>query len=581
MKRQVKVESTADAYLELLTARGVEYLFGNGGTDFGPLIDAYARRLEQGDPCPQPVTVPHEIVAVSMAHGHAMVTGRPQAVMVHTVAGTANAIGGLINANRSQVPMFFSAGRTPLTEGDLRGARDMHIHWAQESFDQGSMAREWVKWDYELRHGADLEGVVDRALAICASEPYGPVYLTLPREVLAEDRDTFDYDERPRQSPSVSVAAPESIAEVAALLVGARNPIIITRSAGKDPAAVPALTRLAEALAIPVFDPYPTHVNMAHTHGLYQATDPSAALADADVVVVIESDVPWTPKRQGPATDATVVAVGADPLFARYPVRGFAAHVCLAGSTARNLSALADAVGAAAAGVGGGGGAGAARAVGTQAVGARQARWQAEHERLIAAADGRAEAGRAASGLDKAWVSACMEELRTPDTIVVNELGFDTAQLRFSEPGTFFGVSGAGVLGWGTGAALGAKLAAPERTVVACIGDGSYLFGAPSTAHWLSRKMDLPVLYLVWNNAQWGAVRGATRMVYPNGWAVKTGDFPFSDLGPALDLEMICQSAGGYGERVEDPAEVPAALERALKAVQVEGRQAVLNLVAH
>src|SRR5689334_9855057 len=136
MTRDAAAQSTAEAYLELLHARGIEVLFGNGGTDFGPVIDAYARRRSCGLPAPEPVTVPHEIVAVAMAHGHTMVSGRAQAVMVHTVAGTANAVGGLINARRSQVPMFFTAGRTPLTEGPQRGSRDTHIHWAQESFDQ-------------------------------------------------------------------------------------------------------------------------------------------------------------------------------------------------------------------------------------------------------------------------------------------------------------------------------------------------------------------------------------------------------------------------------------------------------------
>src|SRR5437870_3106584 len=116
MKRQVAVESTAEAYLELLAARGIDYLFGNGGTDFGPLIDAYAKRMSAEQPVPKPVTVPHEITAVAMAHGYTMVTGEPQAVMVHTIAGTANSLGGLINAARTQIPILFTAGRTPLTE---------------------------------------------------------------------------------------------------------------------------------------------------------------------------------------------------------------------------------------------------------------------------------------------------------------------------------------------------------------------------------------------------------------------------------------------------------------------------------
>jgi acetolactate synthase-1/2/3 large subunit len=557
--------SVADAYLDLLQTRGMRYLFGNGGTDFGPIIDAYARRLADGLPVPEPVTVPHEIVAVAMAHGYTMVTGDPQAVMVHTVAGTANAIGGLINANRSQIPMLFSAGRTPLTEGDLLGARDLHIHWAQESFDQGSMAREWVKWDYELRAGADLEGIVDRAIAITQTEPQAPVYLTLPREVLAGDHPPEDRIERPRMNAGETVAAPNAVTQAAGVLAAADNPVLITRSAGRDPLAVAPLTALAERLGMCVIDPYPTHLNMAQDHGLYLATDPGRYLDHADVVVVVESDVPWTPKRAKPNPAATVIGIGADPLHGSYPVRGFPVDLNLGGTVRLTLEALNAAL--------------AHHPIDDAVALGRAERWQNDHRTLVEAADARAATGRDGDVLDKAWLSSCIEELRSPDTIIVNELGFDTTQLRQTEPGTFFGVSGAGVLGWGLGAALGAKLAASDRTVIACIGDGSYMFGAPTAAHWVSRRMDLPVLYLVWNNATWGAVKRATRMVYPEGYAVKTGEFPFSDLGPSIDYELICQAAGGHAERVEDPAELPAALDRALKAVKEEGRQALLNLI--
>jgi acetolactate synthase-1/2/3 large subunit len=119
----------------------------------------------------------------------------------------------------------------------------------------------------------------------------------------------------------------------------------------------------------------------------------------------------------------------------------------------------------------------------------------------------------------------------------------------------------------------------PDRTVIASVGDGSYMFGVPEAGHWVSRKMNLPVLYVVWNNSRWNAVASATRSVYPDGWQERTSHKPFSDLSPALDFEMLCQAGGGYGERVEDPAEVPAAIERALHAVRVEKRQALLNIV--
>src|SRR5258708_14947464 len=151
--------------------------------------------------------------------------------------GTANALGGIMNAARANVPMLVTAGRTPMPEAGMPGSRNLHIHWAQEAFDQGAIAREFVKWDYELRLGAQLETVVDRALAIARSEPAGPVYLTLPREVLAERLDAFEYSAPPRLvDGGAALAAPAAGAHAARLLASARRPILIPNAPGPDPA---------------------------------------------------------------------------------------------------------------------------------------------------------------------------------------------------------------------------------------------------------------------------------------------------------------------------------------------------------
>jgi acetolactate synthase-1/2/3 large subunit len=502
---------------------------------------------------------------MAMAAGYAMVKGKPQVVMVHTIPGTANATGGLINARSNQVPMLFSAGRTPLTESGLKGSRNGGIHWAQESRDQGSMVREWVKWDYELRDGVDLEGVVDRALAITQSEPKGPVYLSLPREVLAKEIESFEYSERPRMQPNIGMASPESIKEVAGLLAKAKNPIAITAALGRDPEAVPQLVKLAEVLNMPVFSGG-TYMNFPVTHRLHQGGMPGPALSEADVVLVLEQDVPWMPSMgAGPNENATVVGVGYDPLFTNFPLRSFPVHINLSGSPRYTLEALTEAL--------------RGEAVDTAGITARGEKWAANHDKVRQATRERALAGKDDRPMSKAWVSYCFEQKRDADMTIVSELGLDVTQFEFEKPDQFYGVSTAGVLGWGVGAALGAKLAMPDKTVIATIGDGSYMFGVPEAGHWVSRKMNLPVLFVVWNNSRWNAVQGATKGVYPEGWAVKTNNFPFSDLSPALDFEMVCQSAGGYGERVEDPSEVPAAIDRALHAVRVEKRQALLNIV--
>jgi acetolactate synthase-1/2/3 large subunit len=349
------------------------------------------------------------------------------------------------------------------------------------------------------------------------------------------------------------------------VLAHARRPVLITRSAGRDPAAVAQLVRLAELLGMPVFEPGPTHMNFPVGHPLHQGGDVSAVLESADAIVVVEADVPWQPKRARPNPEAVVIGIATDPLYSRYPVRGFPSHINLAGDVALAVAMLEDQL--------------SATAIDRAQVGARTQEWSARHAQLRSDAAARAQAGRQRTPLDKAWVAHCLEQLRDSDTIILNEIGLDTSQFVFDQPGTFFTVSQAGVLGWGIGAALGARLAAPDKTVVACVGDGSYMFGVPSAAHWAARRYNLPVLIIVWNNAKWSAVESATRTVYPDGWAARTQSFPFSDLSPALDFEHDVRAAGGFGERVESPSEVMGALERALHAVRSEGRLALLNMI--
>src|SRR5438094_973719 len=214
-RKELKAESVAEAYLALLAERGVEYLFANAGTDFAPIVEAYAKAAHTGFPAPKPLIATHENLALSMAHGYAVASGKVPAVMVHVSVGTANALCGVFNAARANVPILFTAGRSPLTEEGLAGARDTYIHWAQEMFDQAGMLREMVKWDYELRNGAQLETVIDRALTLATSPPEGPVYLSLPREVLAEALPGFTYDS-PARRVAASPPAPDEVAVAAA-----------------------------------------------------------------------------------------------------------------------------------------------------------------------------------------------------------------------------------------------------------------------------------------------------------------------------------------------------------------------------
>ncbi|HXZ14527.1 MAG TPA: thiamine pyrophosphate-binding protein, partial [Roseiarcus sp.] len=331
-RKEINVDSVAEAYLALLAERGIEYLFGNAGTDFAPIIEAYAKSARCGSPAPRPVLATHENLAMSMAHGYALSSGKAPAVMVHVSVGTANALCGVFNAARANVPILFTAGRSPLTEEGLAGARDTFIHWAQEMFDQAGMLREMVKWEYELRNGAQLETVVDRALTLATSPPEGPVYLSLPREVLAAPLPGFAYDSPSRRVPS-SPPAPDdgAIAAAAELLAAAENPLIVTADAGRDRAAAPVLAAFAEGFAFPVVEHRQRHLNLAADHPCHLGYDPTVLLDDADAILVVDCDVPWTPSREAPSPDCKVVQIGVDPLFSRYPIRGFPCDVAVTG----------------------------------------------------------------------------------------------------------------------------------------------------------------------------------------------------------------------------------------------------------
>ena len=556
-------ETAADAWLGLLAARGVEYLFANGGTDFAPVVEAYAKGQSLGWRLPEVVIVPHENMGVAMAHGYAMVTGRPQAMMVHVGVGTANALNGLINASRQNVPILFTAGRTPITEsGALPAARNNYIHWAQEHFDQGGMLREFMKWDYELRHAEQVETVLDRALAIAKSEPQGPVYVTLPREILASPFPANFSATSTIAPASPPGADPEALEEVGKLLGKARMPLLITANGGRTVESSRAIAQFVEAFAIPTVHYRPRHLALSTEHPMHCGWDPHALLKEADLVLVLDCDVPWIPKEGGPRPDAKVVHIGPDPLFARYPLRGFRTDLALTGLAAPTLAALAEKT---------------KKHLGSLAsVEARRAAVCARSDEIRKKARGGADAVPAA--ITGKYLSACINKVLGDDSLLINEYPIVLEEMTIKEPGRYFGNTAAGGLGWGMGAALGAKLASPDKTVVCALGDGSYMFGNPSAAHYVSEAMRLPVLFIIANNARWAAVHRSTLSTYPKGHAAATKQPPFATLEPSPRFEHVVKASGGHGEAVTDPRELLPALARAMKVVKEEKRQALLNV---
>ena len=555
----------AEDYLESLAAHGIDHLFCNPGTDFAPVIEAFARAERSNRSVPRPIVVPHEHAAVAMAHGYTLATGRPQAVMLHVNVGTANAINALIDASRDRVPMLLTAGRTPFTESGPSGARSVHIHWAQEMFDQAGMLREFVKWDYELKRGDQVGTVVDRALELAATSPAGPVYLSLPREVLGEAVDSPPAGSRPpRARPATPVPLQADIERLAGWIADARMPLVITGQVGRDPREALALTRLAERFALPVVPFNALHFAIAGRHPMFQGSTHGPLLSEADLILSIESDVPWIPSVQRPASDARIVQAGEDPLYQRYPMRSFRADLTIVSGTLALLEALETAL--------------AARLdPDSPAINGRRAALTDRSARLHASWDAEIEKAGRAEAIGLPWLTRCLRDVVDADTMVVNEYSFRQEYCPLERPDSLFSIGPAGGLGWGLPAALGLKLAAPERMVLALLGDGAYMFANPTACHFIAESQRLPVLAVIYNNALYGAVRRATLDMYPAGAAARSDGRHLAEL-PNPPFERLVEAHGGHGERVEQPADLPAALRRAAAAVR-GGRQALVNVI--
>jgi len=554
---------SAHAYIARLAERGIDYVFANAGTDFAPIVEALSQSTAAR--APRFITVPHENVAMAMAHGYYRIAGKPAAVMVHVTVGTANSINGVINAARDNVPVLLAAGRTPITETGSIASRNRPIHWGQEAFDQGGMLREYVKWDYELRAGQPVEAVVDRALDIAMSEPRGPVYLTLPREVLSSPavkprRDTV----RPLGSIAPAPAR-AAIEQAAALIAKAELPLIVTSSLGRVPEAVSALAALAQEFALPVVQPEARDMNLPSDHPMHLGYDPGVLLPKADVVIVIDSVVPWMPRNHQPRRDAKVIHISADPLETRYPFRELEADLLIAGSSLAAVSMLHETL---------------AETVrsGRATIESRRKALGALREEIAGNRRKLIETVKDQTPIHPAWLGACINQVKAEDAVVISELGAPLPSLHLTQSSTYMGALLSGGLGFGLGAGLGAKLAAPQREVIVTLGDGSYMFGNPLPYHFVARAEKLPTLTVVANNQSWLAVRQSTLDVFPDGHAAKANVMALTELKPSPDYEKVIETCGGRGEKVEAPGDLVPALRRGLDAVRA-GTPMTLNVL--
>jgi len=551
----------AEAFLRALADHGIDYFFCNPGTDFPPIVEAFSRAKKTNAKVPKPILVPHENLAVSMAHGAYLMNGRPQAVMVHVNVGTANTINNLTNLSRDRVPLILAAGRTPITEKGSFGSRSRPIHWAQEMFDQAGMLREVVKWDYELRVASQVGDVVSRAVEVSMASPRGPVYLVLPREPLAAPVAEPIGPIKPRPQAAAAYPDPRAIAQLAEWIAGAERPLIITSTLPTDAPA--ALAHLAERAAIPVVVQNPRSVCLPSSHPMHFGFEPGALLADADLVVAIDADAPWIPSLQNPPAGCHVVHIGEEPFFVRYPMRTFPSDLAIQAGTVNTLVALSEAI--------------ERRLQMAEArIAARKARLT-ERMRMR-----RAQLAKDSTPGDKIspeYLSRCIGEAVGHDAVIFNEYSLRAAQVEREHPGTLYALGPSGGLGWGFGAALGAKLAAPDKLVVATLGDGAYMFSNPTVGHWVSGAHDLPILTILFNNSRYGAVRNATLSMFKDGAAGEADGRFLADLDPAPPYEELARAQGAHAERVEKPADLPEALARARDAVVNDKRQALLNVI--
>ena len=372
------------------------------------MVESLAKAQVLETRVPTAITCPHENTAMHMAIGYYLVTGKPQAVMVHVNVGTANGMNGLLNAARGHVPVLFTAGRTPTNEDGLDGHRSLDIHWTQEMFDQAGMLRESVKWDYELRNGQQLETVVDRALSIAKSEPMGPVYLSLPREVLAHKMSEFTYTTPTRQH-AAAPACPngDAVEEAAALLAAAEHPLIITNCAGRSQ-GMGGARRVRQRYAIPVIQYRNRYMSIASNHPMNLGYELKPLLQSADVILAVDIAVPWLPATDKVRDDAKVIHMGADPLHGYVPVRGHPCDIALACATAEGLRVLNETMAEHEA---------RAKLRIDKRRGALAVSWQALRDgwgKKLAEVKGQ-------SPIHPAWITHCIDEIKTKDTIVIKE----------------------------------------------------------------------------------------------------------------------------------------------------------------
>jgi acetolactate synthase I/II/III large subunit len=563
---QVEADETGDAIVAAMALGGVDRIFFSSGSEIVFYQEAIAKAEALGRPAPQMITMTHEHAGLNAALGYSAVSGKPTVTAVHVDAGTLNAGGAIHTAWRSGLPVMMTAGAPPVSyPGSMLGSRDVGGHiWMQQTFDQNSIVRQYTKWDHRLEYQDNAGLIVSRGLQLALSEPRGPVYLSIPREIAHLPLDGASFPTASQLGITAPVAPdPDRIAQIARRLVDARNPFVVVSNSGRNPAAFDALVSLCELLGIAAISSIlKTSLPFPKYHTLYRR---NGGLADADVVLVLEANVPWMPGGDEPTRDAYVAVIDVDPVQSRIPTFEFTADLRMQADSLLSIEALARAA------------EGILTATDRSRIAERCERWATASATQQREREERALARATATPIDPMWLPYQLAKAIPDDALVFDEASRNMEPfLRSPQAGTYF-ASGGSSGGWSPGAAFGAKLAAPERDVIAATGDGFYMYAAAPSALWAAGHYGAPFMAVVYQNRSYRTGTVNLRNVYKNGGYAERGGFNGGTFDPPIDFAKEAEAAGAYGENVRDPAEIAPALARGLAQIR-RGTPAVISV---
>jgi thiamine pyrophosphate-dependent acetolactate synthase large subunit-like protein len=550
------------ALVEAFRQLGVEYILSSPGTEWAPVWEAMADQIHRKKSGPKLLDVWHETLAVDIASGYTLATGRMQAVLLHAGAGLLQGAMGIHGAFVTGVPMVVISGES-MTYGE-QPEFDPGAQWIGNLSIVGGtthLVNSIVKYRSVAGSVHTLYESVIRAGELAQRQPTGPVYLSVSTETLMEG---WTPPANPRKVPAAPrvLTAPEDIEKLAAQLSKAKRPVVLTEGAGQEIETYEALVALCEKFALPVVEkPGALFANFPKDHPLYQGTDIKPFWNDMDLAIVVRARVPWYPPSNRPPK-AAVAIVDEAPHNMAMAYQNNQADVYLEGDAAQTLRDLANAA-----------------TVDKAAVDARRKDLAAAHDSLVEKRNAAQAAARKKTPIDPVWVCAALNSVMPEDAIYIDEVTTHTATLRqhlvWNDTQCLFTRQGG--LGQGLGLSLGIKLGKPERQVVTLIGDGAFLYNPVLGSLGAARDYKLPTMAVIFNNKKYAAMQGMHQKMYPDGIAAEIDLYHGTHINPP-DFVKVAECVGGYGEQVTDPEKLQDALKRGFEANQ-SGKPAIIDVI--